>query len=225
MKFEIAKTQGWNLLNIDDLETLKIFNDKNRNSDVEILGELLPEPFIGNPEKAKVLLLALNPGFKGGANGEYKWHKNESFGKLIFDNIELKETKYPYYYLNTDKSFDKSPGHEWCKRVFRELIEAVTAEELSKKISCIQFHGYHSKKYKYLGNRLPSQEQTFGLIRSSIKRKIPIVIMRSKKIWFNAISELEDYSDLIILKNPRNPTLSDGNMMEGDFNKLVKALK
>ena len=50
--------------------------------------------------------------------------------------------------------------------------------------------------------------------------------MRSKRIWFDAIPELQqDEERLIILKNPRNPTLSKGNMKESEFEKVLKALK
>lgn len=48
--------------------------------------------------------------------------------------------------------------------------------------------------------------------------------MRSRKIWFNAIKELEGYEEKIILNNPRNPTLSRGNMNEIYFKKLVGTL-
>ena len=219
---KITKKQDWNLLNPADLAILQKFNRENGNNDSKIIGEILPEPFIGNPEKAKVLLLALNPGFGG---REHFWHSDNKFRKLIFDNIELKETDFPYYYLNTDKYFEKSPGHEWCIRVFKELINAIGQVELSQKICCIQFHGYHSKRYKYLGGILPSQEPTLDLIRSAMGRKIPIVVMRSKKLWFKTINKLENYPNLIVLKNPRNPTLSNGNMNEGDFNKVLKALR
>jgi hypothetical protein len=50
--------------------------------------------------------------------------------------------------------------------------------------------------------------------------------MRSKRIWFKAIPELErNQKNLIILRNPRNPTLSKGNMKEGEYERVLKALK
>jgi hypothetical protein len=202
-------------------------NKRQKEIDAKILIDLLPEPFIGNPNTAKVLLLALNPGFQGDAKenikGEYHWHSDERFRKLIFDNINFADTAFPYYYLSND-SFFNTPGHIWCKRVFKELINAVGDSELSEKICCIQFHGYHSKRYKYLGDILPSQHQSFDLIKSFMKTNSPIVIMRSKKIWFDAIKELQEYENKIILRNPRNPTLSRKNMDEGNFQKLLNSL-
>lgn len=242
MKFQIIMQEGHNLLNIDDLPILLGFNDtqdekiknlsenKRQNEiDAKILTELLPEPFIGNPNAAKVLLLALNPGFQGDAKnnikGERYWHSHEKFKKLIFDNINFIDTDYPYYYLNNDEAFLKTPGYIWCKRIFKELINAAGGFGLSKKICCVQFHGYHSKRYKYLGDILPSQRQTFDLIKSFMKTNSPIVIMRSKNIWFDAIKGLQEYENKIILRNPRNPTLSKRNMGEGDFQKLLDSIK
>jgi hypothetical protein len=48
--------------------------------------------------------------------------------------------------------------------------------------------------------------------------------MRSRRVWFNEIPELANYKFLIRLKNPRNPTISLGNMQPGDFDKVVNAL-
>jgi hypothetical protein len=222
MNFEIVKKEGWNLLNVDDLATLQKFNDKNGSTEYKIIGKIFPEPFIGNPEKANVYLLSLNPGYGG---DEDIWHRNKKFIKLIFDNIELKETDFPYYYLSTNNYFAKSPGHLWCSRVFKELISAVTAQKLSKAICCIQFHGYHSKKYKSPGDILPSQKQSFDLVKSAMNRKVPIILMRSKKLWFKAINDLENYPNLILLNNPRNPTVSIGNMKEGEFNKILNSIR
>jgi len=222
MTFTIKNTNDLNFLSEEDISILEKFNIKKNGTNAEIKTNLLPEPFIGNPLKAKVLLLALNPGFEG---SEKKWHADEKFARLIKDNIEFKESGYPYYYLNEHKDFDGNPGHIWCKRIFKELIAELGAKDLSKKIACVQYHGYHSKKYSPIGKTLPSQEQTFELVKATMKLEIPIVLMRSKKIWFAAITGLETYEHLIILNNPRNPTISRGNMQAGSFDNLLETLK
>lgn len=226
-EFRIINNRGNFFLNESDSYLINKFNEKNKGTKFEILTGLLPEPFIGNPEKAKLLFLALNPGYKGGeSDGEFKWHSDSKFSKLIYDNLDLLETDYPYYYLNEDDYFKKSPGHEWCKRVFRELINVIGAKELSKKIVCIQYHAYHSNRYKKIDSKLlSSQEIVFPIIHSFMRSGLPIVIMRSKKIWVESISNLAEYQNKIILKNPRNPTISKGNMSEGEFNYLLDLLK
>ena len=242
MDFKIIKQNGYNLLDERDLPIILKFNERQdmkienlsglkqqKEENKKIRLYLLPEPFIGNYQKAKVMLLALNPGFRGDKNGEAGedyWHKDKKFQTLIHDNLKLKNTQYPYYYLNEDPHFENTPGHIWCNRVFNGLKKA-RINNLAEKICCFQFHGYHSSEYKHLGNKLPSQENTFNIIRSFLKdRSKQIILMRSKEIWFNAIPELRQNEErLIILKNPRNLTLSKGNMKDGEFERVLAALK
>jgi hypothetical protein len=242
MSFKIIEQTGYNLLNENDLPIILKFNEKQEVKIKNLSGikqqeemnkkirlNLLPEPFIGNYQTAKVILLALNPGFRGDKNGEVGedvWHKDKKFQTLIYDNIKLKNTQYPYYYLNEDSYFKRTPGHIWCNRVFNEL-KKIGSKNLSEKLCCFQFHGYHSNTYTYLGEKLPSQEKTFDIIKSLLKdRSKEIILMRSKRIWFKAIPELErNQKNLIILRNPRNPTLSKGNMKEGEYERVLKALK
>ena len=242
MSFKIIEQNGYNLLNEKDLPIILNFNEaqdlkieklsglkQQEEINKKIRLNLLPEPFIGNYQTAKVILLALNPGFRGdkdGEVGEDAWHKDKKFQTLVYDNIKLKNTQYPYYYLNQDPYFERTPGHLWCSRVFNDL-KKVGLKNLSEKICCFQFHGYHSNRYKYLGDKLPSQEKTFDIIKSFLDdRGKEIILMRSKRIWFKVIPELQKREKrVIILKNPRNPTLSKGNMEENEFERVLKALK
>jgi hypothetical protein len=210
------------LLHEDDKVFLEEFNLKHKGSPFELKGQLMSEPFIGNPKTAKIIFLALNPGYD---ERDDEAHKNQAFQKLISDNIALRDSEYPYYYMHEREPFKDYPGCIWCKRIFKELLNEVGAKILSKEICCIQFHGYHSTKYRQLSKfPLPSQRRTFDFIRDAIKREIPIVLMRSTKIWTVALPELTNYRLLIHLNNPRNPTISRGNMQEGDFDMLLKAL-
>lgn len=95
---EIIKKDGWNLLLAEDLPILEEYNSKRIGKTSQIQSHLLPEPFIGNLEKAKVVFLALNPGYrekevklKNGkiSEGEDYWHTNERFKKLITDNRKV----------------------------------------------------------------------------------------------------------------------------------------
>lgn len=237
MKFEIINNEHLYFLDKGDELIIKEFNKKEGvNEKFKIHTELLPEPFIGNLRSAKVYFFALNPGFVGGNDGENYWHKQEKFKKLIFDNIKGKEkdVEYPYYYLNEDKEFEKSPGHKWAKQKFRWLWSeenGIDKKEVSKKFCTIQFHGYHSNMFKELGEILPSQKIMFSFVKEELIKKEPIIVMRSEKLWnkwCEKVKQLEGYpkDKKIILRNYRNPTISRKNMMnEKDFDKIINALK
>lgn len=215
-------TINWNKLKEEDNQYLKTFNIKHQGTDFEIKTDITFEPFYGNPEKAKIFFLALNPGYK---DEDLTTHQIPAVLKLIDNNLNFRINDFPYYYLHTDEAFQNYAGFKWAKRIFRELIEKVEAENLSKAICCVQFHGYHSSKFAKLGNILPSQEVTFGFVRQAIKLKLLIVLMRSKTLWEAAIPELKEYPNLIILNNPRNPTVSKNNMKLGKFDLLLQILK
>lgn len=224
MNFSIEKINHEYVLDREDLNLILEFNDTQKKGDTKIQLHLQPEPFIGNLSEAKLFLLALNPGFKGGEDGEDYWHSSHRFRDLFSNNLSQGETDYPYYYLHEDTYFEKSPGHIWCKRIFKELVQRIGAKSLSQKICCIQLHGYHSTKYKDI--ELKSQELIFQKIREICDANKPIIIMRSQKKWEEKVEELKTYHNLIILKNPRNPTLSPNNMKSiGDFEKILKSLQ
>jgi hypothetical protein len=221
MNQSITKILDWNLLDVADLQILEAFNSKNSDVDYFIQRHLLPEPYIGQPGSSKVLFLALNPGYH---EEDDIAHQHPSLRMAILDNLDGKSGPYPYYYLHEDPEIGIFRGFRWCRRIYKALINEIGAKELSEKIACIQFHGYHSRRYRSL-SLLPSQKMSFSLIREAMSRKILIVLMRSRRIWISAIPELEEYPFLLQLKNPRNPTISPGNMQPGNFEMVLKALR
>ena len=70
---------------------------------------------------------------------------------------------------------------------------------------------------------LPSQEYSFHLVRQAINRNAIIVLMRSKKLWFSAVPELEDYHSVFSVRNVQNPTISPGNLPES-YSSIIQAI-
>jgi hypothetical protein len=58
---------------------------------------------------------------------------------------------------------------------------------------------------------LGSQRYGWQLVRNAMKRQSVIVVMRSKRLWFGAIPELETYPRIYELRNVQNVTISPGN--------------
>ena len=214
---------NWNLLQQQDKPVLDRFNKKYLGTNFEIKTEITFEPFYGNPENAKIFFLALNPGYK---EQDIIAHQNPEFLKLVNDNLNFRNDDFPYYYFRTDKVYENFEGFKWSKRIFKELISEVEADSLSKAICFIQFHGYHSSKFHKLDQVISSQKVTFDFIRRAIQLKLPIVMMRAKLVWYEALPELKDYAYLIFLKNPRKPTISKNNMVKtSDYYLLLDALR
>jgi hypothetical protein len=191
------------------------FNENLRDEKFRLSNSLLPDPYIGNIN-SKVLLLALNPGLSA---EDYLTHDQDDYKKLHWNNLMQGESDYPFYYLNPELD---CPGTKWWHSKLKELIGIFGLKLISKSIYCLQYAPYHSERFKK-PKLLPTQSFTKCLLENHIKKGLPIVIMRSNKIWVDLVPELNNY-DAFKLRNPRNPTLSSKNMGEANFRKLVKTI-
>lgn len=178
--------------------------------------EVLPDPFIGDPVSAALVLLVLNPGFR-----QEDIDLNMQ-SKLFIEqnrlNLQHKSTP-PFYYFHPGLEF--TGGNIWWSRILRALLNAgLLREELAQKLTIIQYFPYHSKEYTDLGAILPSQRYSFELVRKVIADGKPIVMMRSEALWLRAVPELADYP-YFKLRNPRNPAISSANLGQENFDKLL----
>lgn len=172
--------------------------------------DVLPEPFIGNPD-ARIVLLSLNPGFD---KSDHEHHARQDFSEVIWRNLRHEASEYPFYYL--DPKFRDTGGAVWWLKKLRVLIEDTSLEAVAQGLFCVELFGYHSINYRPIPKRirqepLPHQHYGSQLVRQAMERGAEIVIMRSKKIWLESVPELVNYP-VHTLRNPQNPTVSPGNL-------------
>ncbi len=187
--------------------------------DTAIRLDTLPYPYLGNPEKANVLLLALNGGFSA-----------EVFAYLLQDPYYVEqrrksltfESTYPFFYL--DPQFKYTLGYQWWHKRLRYFIEQHGQKTVAEQFACVQLFPYCSTRYKALPQRVPSQEYSFHLVRQAIQANSEIVIMRSRAQWLEAVPELKTYP-FIELKFPRNPYIVPKHMTDEQFARIEKAIQ
>lgn len=199
-----------------DKEIVDEFNQKAKQ-EFQFCRQLLPDPYIGNI-KAKVLVLALNPGL---SEEDYKTHKDQFFRKHYKKNLYQQQSDYPFYYLNPELD---CPGSKWWRNKLRWLLEKTDEKYLAQNICCLQLMPYHSVQFKQPKNNLPTQDFTKEVVKEFIAKEATIVFMRSKAKWVELVPELETYTNSFVLRNPRNPTFSPKNMGEDNFNNLLELL-
>jgi hypothetical protein len=156
-------------------EDAPLIERRNRGAPEEtrIETDLIPEPFLGNPD-APILLLNLNPGYDP---REVPLHTSEpTFIALSRANLSHEVTQYPFYLL--DPSVDRSLGHQWWLRKLASLIESAGAQALAESLFCAEYFPYHSRRYRHSPTLLPSQFYTFELARRSAAKAKAIVLMR-----------------------------------------------
>jgi hypothetical protein len=182
--------------------------------------DVLPDPFVGNLETAEVILLALNPGFEQADLDVCM--SSELYVKQTLANLQSKADT-PFFFFH--KGLEFSGGNWWWNRKLRPLTNAgVTRKQLSERIMCIEYLPYHSVHYKHLNRYLPSQQYTFHLVRQAIREGKAIIVMRSERIWLEAVPELATYPYMKI-KNPQNPAISVANLGQDNFDLLCSRLK
>ena len=233
----------------DDFDIIKAFNEKEKirkekyvkdkkdpkkAKDFEIRFDLIAEPFFGNPE-ANIIVLAANPGVSTGVRELDLYKKHPKFqNDIIKYHKDHKSISYPYYYFNPD--FDENPGYDWAIARFNSLQKESKLDWnlLSNKILCLQYFPYHSKNFKNIkkGEYLESQKYTFQLLANGIDRNALIICFRCLNLWDQALTDnispdfsLKNYENLIVLNSSQSVYVTRGNMKEGNYEKLLKALK
>ncbi len=181
--------------------------------------DVLPDPYFGDLVQAEIVLLPLNPGFEDAdllVNMQRDEYVTQNKASLVH------ASRPPFYFLNPELMY--SGGYRWWTRIFKSLLEqGISADILAHKMMCIQYLGYHSTTYLHLNTTLPSQLYSFDLVRQAIQLKKTIVMMRSEKLWLEAVPELAGYP-YIKIRNPRNPVLSPANLTQPVFEQIIATL-
>lgn len=197
-----------------------------------------PEPFVGNFNKAKVLILGGNPGY-------------DAHDSCLLQNVNIRKTfesiiiqsYYPYrpqstfYWLNDmirnsiqqiiqnnlGKNVKNFSGFEWWEKRTRELVQTCGKQNVEEGICYIDFYPYHSVNLSISGamKNLPSSLQIDTIINNAIKNNKIIVITRAKAAWKKRIPALNTYCNVIDLKNPRCAYITSRNMKECQWKTLI----
>lgn len=200
----------------DDKQSIFGFNHKAKPAH-KIHLELLPDPYLGNPN-AKIMLLNLNPGY---SVDDITFHRHDEFFiKTCRDNLLHNDQQYPFYLLNPQNC--RSPGFKWWHKKLKPLIERYDLKKVANEICCIEFFPYHSQNYRSIYPPLSSQLYGFHLVREAVKRGAMIIVMRSQKNWLEQVPELRSHN-FYTLSSVRNPTISPNNLRNG-FSELVRLL-
>lgn len=179
--------------------------------------EALPIPYLGDPSRAKLVILLLNPGTADDAEVRSAYTANQNRLGLTF------ESKYPFWPLDPEVAGTRA--QTWWAPRLRAISAEVGIEVLRRHLMCIQFFPYHSRTFAAGNIRLPSQSFTVHLVRDAIQRECGIVIARGRDIWSRLVPEIAAYEHLYELANPRAVYLTPRNIRSNGFHALVRHLR
>jgi len=179
--------------------------------------DLLPEPFLGNPE-APVIILGLNPGV---SDEDALCHSDPTFVQLSRDNLQHRASDHPFYLLNPRVV---GPGRGWWERRLAHILRIIPRNVVASRVLCVEYLGYHSKKFDHRRLQLPSQKYGFFLVRQALERGSLVVLARGRQIWLDAVPELRTHERVFPLRSAQNTAITPGNCPEG-FQEIISLLK
>ena len=199
---------------------------------------LLPKPYRGNLKDPKLVILSLNPGY------------NERIKKKMFEMLredyQLKfiEIAKKNALLEDGCSIIPDVGKDdigyWVDAVtdnsywLDKLSDLINEPDVDiSKIGLIQFIPYASEHYDSWAkeDKLKSQKFSVEIIRRLLyeDESILFLVMRSREQWEKLIrTEMHDekYKDRFLYsKNPRCQKITPNNLQEGQYERIVEALK
>ena len=208
-----------------DRSIVERFNERyGHDCAVAIQTQLLPEPFIGDPN-ASVYVLGLNPGYE--PDHDDAWHGKPVYREAIIGGLSHRNAEYPFYFL--DPRIETAPGSGWWRRRLKWLIAEFGIKSLARKLFCVELFPYHSRSWKTVPKTLshnglvPSAEYSAHLVRRAVATERPIVVMRGFPRWCRLIPELVACGKLFRLRSPQNVALSPGNVER--YEQLVRDLR
>lgn len=214
----LCSSEGSYVLDMDCKDIVR-YNESVRDETKKVIEKSIPEPFIGNPESARIVLLNLNPGH---SEDDEKDHRNPEFQKAMFLNLQHKLEEYPFYPLNPAFK-ETGAGRWWRKRTRKLKMESgLDDHAFAERLLVIEWFPYHSEKSGLPRKRVcESQEYSFWLAKEMLEKKL-VVRMRSEKHWVEVDRR---FGEVPSLKNAQCGHISRGNTEGSLFDRILKALQ
>jgi hypothetical protein len=188
-----------------------------------------PQPYIGNPLTARVILLGKNPSYSPVDDDDLarvSELETENMRALTF------ESEYPFFSL--DPRFEGTNCFKCWNDALADLLTAcqndheVDRDTVLSRLAVVQWHPYRSQRsfdFKDLEEPLVSQAYNLELIREAIRANRVFVLQygaSNEKQWRGKLPELP--KDCITTNSPQSPLLSRGNLSPEGFERLVATL-
>jgi hypothetical protein len=203
-----------------DAKYVDAFN-RGAKASTRIRTNLVAEPFFGRAD-APVVLLLLNPGV---GVFDARWHARKDYRSSLLRAVRSNR-QIDHFHLNSEAD---APGAKWWRRACRPLVRQLALDDedgfrlLAKRLLCVEYFPYHSKRFAHGHLRLPSQQYAFKLVADAVRRSAEVVCMRGEKEWKGAVPELVGYERFRKLRYPRVSSLSAANVPR--FGALLAAIR
>jgi len=193
------------IIELDEFELQKY--NIGRNENFKLHRELLPCPFEGNIEQARVVLLLANPSC--GPNS------------LVTDHMRPKELKdWGLWSLHDDANVAM---RNWWRPRLKLLLEdsGLSWQQMSNKVAALQINPWASRNFDE-SCKLPSFNLMQNIYLEFAKRDVLFIVCRAEKLW-NQILGTEKHISL----NSRLSsyiTRNNLNKTDGAYDEILKRI-
>lgn len=196
--------------------------------------DVYPQHFVGNIDKAKIIILSLNPGYTTEYYDAYKNSTNKDgtkYEQTIKENLEMEQPFFHAFELANESDLGywgnkmKCWVEDYDKKDNEEIIESL--KKITENIALAEYFPYHSISYNGMYDKLgkgtsqnsnrkrkdylSTQKFIFEKIKKRIddkNDKVIIILTRSFAKWYEAIEGLQDYKYCYEVNNTRNFSLN-----------------
>jgi hypothetical protein len=110
-------------------------------------------------------------------------------------------------------------------RILKELAALDNPDEVvANALATVEFHAYHSAKWRPLPVTLPTQWYTFEAVRARVNDGAMVIITRAKREWTVAVPELATSEHVFATHTVQNVQLSPNNIGPEGWAELVNRL-
>jgi hypothetical protein len=197
------------------------------HQDYKLRLNLIPEPFVGNPD-APLLLLGNNPGVK---DEPRPYKLTPSFVSRMRANLLHQPSQFPFLYFDPNPALGPPDKGQWWERKLKHLLshswpgkESVRSI-LSRTILAVEFLPYASHRYRHGSLRLPSQKYSIALVENAMSRGAVIVLTRGIRRWEKAMPNLAKYDLLVRLKEVQRAPISPDNCCNDGYQKIARTIE
>lgn len=210
-----------------DKKAIEEFN-KGKDSELKVDTELLPEPFTGDIETCKVVILNLNPGI---SDGDELFKGNQQLLDLTQKTLKHQLGHSMWFDEIRDSNGELHPGCKWWKSRTKTLRQKLGGENSRNddgkylKMFVLEFFPYHTRNASEFPE-LASDKYRNYLLNKAMEAGKLIVIMRGARLWggIDAMTadgktlgdKLSEYGNLLILRNKQGAYLTPHNLRKAE---------
>lgn len=199
---------------------------------------LIPIPYIGDIQKAKIYIVMLNPGF-GILDYYAEFAKDKELRTALINNLwqEKFDVNYPFIFLNPKYLWHG--GGQYYEGKFKKLIKKVkydnngysyaqSLSHIAKRVAVLQLVPYHSKKspknYAYL--RSPEIMKVFiDKLKLEAEKGEKCIICARGKQYLNLEEDVNPNIIIFSGNQPRAAHFSENNLKTEKWKKICEFLK